>query len=191
VNRVCAQLRRVRCERGYSLMEMLTVLTILSTVVTTMTGLFVSGNRSEADLRNRVQAQTEAVTALDRLRRDVHCASAATASSATSVTMSVPCVSGGVVSWCTASVAGSTSRYTLHRRPTTGTCDSTTARFVDYLTTGNVFTYEIASINNLAKLRVSLPVKLRSMTSPYTLCDVLVMRNSLRAGSPGTPVPAC
>jgi prepilin-type N-terminal cleavage/methylation domain-containing protein len=191
VTRLRARLRRLGCERGFSLMELMTVLTILSTVVTALTGLFVSGTASEVDLRSRVQAQTEAVTALDRLRRDVHCASAATASSATSVTLAVPCVAGGVVSWCTAAVAGFTGRYTIHRRPTSGTCDSTSALYADYLTTGSVFSYELASINNLARLRTSLPVKLKSMLSPYTLCDILVMRNSTRTGSPGTPVPAC
>lgn len=189
MTRLRARLRRLSCERGFSLMELMTVLTILSTVVTALTGLFVSGTQSEVDLRSRVQAQTEAVTALDRLRRDVHCASAATASSATSVTLAVPCVAGGVVSWCTALV--STGRYTLHRRPTSGTCDSTSALYADYLITGSVFGYELASINNLARLRTNLPAKHKSMTSPYTLCDILVMRNSTRTGSPGTPVPAC
>jgi Tfp pilus assembly protein PilW len=180
--------RRLRRESGYSLIETLTTLIILSTVVTALTALFVSGNRSEVDLRNRVQAQDDAVVALDRLRRDVHCASAATASSATSVTLAVPCVSGSVVKWCT---AGSSGRYTLHRLPSTSTCDSTSAKLADYLTTGSVFQYEIASINNLARLRVDLPVMVGSMTSPYRLCDILVMRNGFRAGSPGTAVAPC
>jgi prepilin-type N-terminal cleavage/methylation domain-containing protein len=189
VTRLRARLRRLSSQRGFSLMELIVVMSILSTVVTALTGLFVTGTQSEVDLRSRVQAQTEAVTALDRLRRDVHCASAATASSATSVTLAVPCVSGGVVSWCTSLV--STGRYTLHRRSTSGTCDSTSAPYADYLSTGSVFSYELASINNLARLRAYLPVKHRSMRSPYTLCDVVVMRNSTRTGSPGTPVPAC
>jgi Tfp pilus assembly protein PilV len=188
MRRVGTAVRGLRRESGYSLIETLTTLTILSTVVTALTGLFVSGNRSELDLRNRVEAQDSAVVALDRLRRDVHCSSAATASSATSVTLAVPCVSGGVVKWCT---TGSSGRYTLHRLPSTGTCNSTSAPLADYLTTGSVFSYELASINNLARLRVNLPVKVGSMKSPYTLCDILVMRNSFRSGSPGTAVAPC
>jgi Tfp pilus assembly protein PilV len=183
-------LKLVATEAGYSLVETLTTLIILSTVVTALMGLFVSGNRSEVDLRNRVEAQDNAVVALDRLRRDVHCSNAATASSATSVTLAVAptCVAGGVVQWCT---AGSSGRYTLHRLPSTGTCDANSATLADYLTTGSVFQYETASVNGLAKLRVSLPVKLGSMTSPYTLCDILAMRNSYRVGSPGTAVAPC
>jgi type II secretory pathway pseudopilin PulG len=188
MSRVCTIAGRLRAQSGYSLIETLTTLIILSTVVTALTALFVSGNRAEIDLQQRVEAQDNAVVALDRLRRDVHCSSAATASSATSVTLAVPCVSGGVVKWCT---AGSSGRYTLHRLPATGTCGATSATMADYLTTGSVFGYEIASINNLARLRVNLPVKLGSMKSPYTLCDILVMRNGVRAGSPGTAVNPC
>jgi Tfp pilus assembly protein PilW len=175
-------------EQGYSLMEMLWVLILMGTIMTALTAIFVSGTRSEVDLNDRFRAQQDAVVSLDRLRRDVHCASAATASSATTVTLAVPCVSGGTVKWCT---AGSGARYTLHRVASSATCDATSAKFADYLTTGSVFNYELASINNLAKLRVNLPVQQRSMKTPYRLCDILVMRNSYRVGSPGTPVPAC
>jgi prepilin-type N-terminal cleavage/methylation domain-containing protein len=175
-------------EQGYSLIEMLWVLILMGTIMTALTAIFVSGTRSEVDLNDRFRAQQDAVVSLDRLRRDVHCASAATASSATAVTLAVPCVSGGTVKWCT---AGSGTRYTLHRLASSATCDATSAKLADYLTTGSVFSYELASINNLAKLRVNLPVQQRSMKTPYRLCDILVMRNSYRVGSPGTPVPAC
>jgi prepilin-type N-terminal cleavage/methylation domain-containing protein len=175
-------------EQGYSLIEMLWVLILMGTIMTALTSIFVSGTRSEVDLNDRFRAQQDAVVGLDRLRRDVHCASAATASSATAVTLAVPCVPGGTVKWCT---AGSGTQYTLHRLASTAACDATSPKFADNLTTGSVFDYELASINNLAKLRVYLPVQLRAMKTPYRLCDILVMRNSYRAGSPGTPVPAC
>jgi type II secretory pathway pseudopilin PulG len=169
--------------------ELIVVMAILTTVVGALTALFVGATRSQIDLGDRVQAQNDAVMALDRLRRDVHCSSSATASSATSVTLAVPCVPGGVVSWCTASVA--TGRYKLHRRAASGTCASTNAVYADYLTTGSVFAYETASIDNLAKLRANLPVKPPQMKTAYTLCDILVMRNSVRVGAAGTAVPPC
>jgi type II secretory pathway pseudopilin PulG len=179
---------RLSSQDGYSLIEVLWVLVMLGTVMAALTSVFVSGTRSEVDLNDRFRAQQDAIVALDRLRRDVHCASAATASSATTVTLAVPCVTGGTVKWCT---AGSGTRYTLHRIASTATCDASSAKLADYLNTGSIFNYELASINNLARLRVNLPVQQRSMTTPYRLCDILVMRNSLRAGSPGTPAPAC
>jgi type II secretory pathway pseudopilin PulG len=188
VRRVRSLLHRLVRQDGYSLIEVLWVLVMMGTVMAALTSIFVSGTRSEVDLNDRFRAQQDAVVGLDRLRRDVHCSSAATSSSATAVTLAVPCVPGGTVKWCT---AGSGTRYTLHRLASTATCDATSPKFADYLNTGSVFSYELASINNLAKLRVNLPVQQRSMKTPYRLCDILVMRNGVRAGSPGTPVPAC
>jgi type II secretory pathway pseudopilin PulG len=175
-------------EHGYSLIELLWVMILMGTIMTALTAIFVSGTKSEVALNDRFRAQQGVVVSLDRLRRDVHCASAATASSATAVTLAVPCAPGGVVKWCT---TGTSARYTLHRLATSATCGSTSPPYAEYLTTGSVFSYEPASINNLARLRVDLPAQLPAMKTPYRLCDTLVMRNSYRVGSPGTPVPAC
>jgi prepilin-type N-terminal cleavage/methylation domain-containing protein len=182
------RLRALREQQGYTLVEMIAVLGILGTVVTSLTSVFVSGTRAEIDLKSRFQAQTAATVALDRLRRDVHCASSASASSASAVTFAVPCVAGGVVKWCTAGAAG---RFTLHRVPSTATCGAAAAQFADYLTTGSVFAYEAPSINNLPRLRVELPVRLGAMATAYRLCDILVMRNGRRVGAPQPAVAAC
>jgi prepilin-type N-terminal cleavage/methylation domain-containing protein len=179
---------RLAGERGYTLVEMLTVLGILGTVVTTLTSVFVSATGAEVDLRSRFEAQTTATAALDRLRRDVHCASSATASSASAVTLAVPCVTGGVVKWCT---AGSAGRFTLRRVPSSATCNATSALFADFLTTGSVFAYEPQSINNLPRLRVDLPVRVDGMATAYRLCDILVMRNGARIGAPQAAVSPC
>lgn len=178
-------------EKGYTLIETLAVLAILTTVVGAVMTLFVSGSKAEVEMNQRFQAQNSARLALDRLRRDVHCAEEATASSSTAVTLEVPCATGGFVSWCSAAVDGSTTRFGLYRIAASSGCDSSAQRVADYLTTGALFTYQTQSLSSLAKLRVDLPVKLDSMETPYRLCDMLVLRNSIRNGSTGSIAPPC
>ena len=64
-------------ERGYTLVEMLVVMAILGVVIAGLTTVFVSGSRAELDMNRRFQAQQQARLALDRIRADLHCASAA------------------------------------------------------------------------------------------------------------------
>lgn len=186
---------RLRSEAGYSLIEMLTVLVIMSVIMTGLTTLFVQGSNAELDINLRFQAQQEARVGLDRLRRELHCSSSATAASATAVTLANPCISGGLVSWCTRTVS---SRVGLYRQlGTTATC-STGIRYVDYLTSTNVFWYDAQSTASLAKLHVNLSVNAKPIRSvdTYALCDTIVLRNSQRIGSavatvPSTPTPPC
>ena len=69
---------RLADESGFTLIEMLVVLAILGIVLAALTGLFVSATRTAADQNMRFQAQQQARLALDKLRREIHCASAAT-----------------------------------------------------------------------------------------------------------------
>ena len=66
-------LRRLREERAYSLVELVTVMAIMSIVMTGITTVFVQGSNAELDMNNRFQAQTSVRLALDKLRQDVHC----------------------------------------------------------------------------------------------------------------------
>src|SRR6266508_4601473 len=68
-------LRRLRGQRGYSLVEMLVVLVIMGTVTTALTTIFVNASNSELAMNNRFRAQQNARLALDKIRREVHCAS--------------------------------------------------------------------------------------------------------------------
>ena len=172
----------MREERGYTLVEMLTVLVIFSTVMSALLVLFVQGTNAELDMNNRFQAQQDARLALDKLRREAHCASAVTVSSASSVTLSLPsyCPTGnGSVTWCTVSLG--TSRYGLFRK-IGATCDSTGVRWADHLTTANVFTYAAQSPTSLAKLSVDFPINVKPSRTVdlYELKDDIVLRNSLR-----------
>src|SRR5437763_266578 len=64
-------------ERGYTMVEMLVVMSILSIVIAGLTTVFVSGGRAELDLNRRFQSQQQARLALDKIRVDLHCASSA------------------------------------------------------------------------------------------------------------------
>ena len=72
------------------MVELLVVLLILTTVVTSLTALFVSGARATLDLNRRFEAQQSARVAADRMRREVHCASAVTFTSTSSITVVLP-----------------------------------------------------------------------------------------------------
>jgi prepilin-type N-terminal cleavage/methylation domain-containing protein len=173
----------VRDERGYTLVEMLTVLVIFGTVMSALLVLLVQGTGAEVDMNNRFQAQQDARLALDKLRREAHCASAVTVSSASSVTLSLPsyCPTGnGSVTWCTVSLG--TSRYGLYRKAGAA-CDSTGVRWADHLTSANVFGYAAQSSTSLAKLSVDFPVNVKPSRTvdTYELKDDIVLRNSTRS----------
>ncbi len=70
--------RRLAAEHGYSLSEMLVVLAILGIVLGALTQLFVSASTAQVDMTRRFEAQQNMRLALDKLRREIHCASAVT-----------------------------------------------------------------------------------------------------------------
>lgn len=182
-------LSRLRSERGYTMVEMITVMLIMSIVMTGITTVFVQGSNAELDLNNRFQAQTSVRLGLDKIRKDIHCSSAITAQSATSVTFTDPCVSVTTsnLTWCTATVAGNIGLY----RQVGSTCSaaSPAIRQIDRLTTTSVFTYQAPWSGTLAMVYVKLPVNtasakhLSATLDTYTLCDGIVLRNSARSGS--------
>jgi len=184
---------RLRSERGYTLVEMLTVLVIMGVVMGGLTTVFVSATNSEADLNNRFQAQLNARLALDKMRREVHCANVATPTgSSSSVTITLPsyCKTGsGSVTWCTRSVA--TNRYALYR--VVGSTCSGGVLWADYLTPSStatvcsgalcIFNYTAQSTSSLAKLSVDFPVNVKPAKTVelYELIDSIVLRNSSRS----------
>lgn len=132
--RAWARLNRLgAAQDGFTLAEMLVVLAILGLVLAGLTGLFVSAMHTQSDQTQRGQAQQAARLALDKLRREIHCASAITTPSAypaSSITITLgswcnaPNGAGGVastVTWCTrdntgtAPPAAGAQPYTLWR----------------------------------------------------------------------------
>jgi hypothetical protein len=175
----------LRGEGGTSLVELVIVMLVLSTVVGALTTAFVEGTRSELDSNNRVHTQIDAGLALDRLRKDVHCASAITPSgAASSITLTVPsgCPTTGVttVYWC---ALGSGTRYALYRDTTTG-CTTSSKPYADYLTSSTVFNYTPpVSATSLGTLNVDLPVNVSpaKSTELFELRDNIVLRNTTRS----------
>jgi prepilin-type N-terminal cleavage/methylation domain-containing protein len=186
-------LRALREERGYSLIEMLIVLSITSVVMGALTVLFIQASNAELDTNNRFQAQQTARLALDKMRREVHCASMATPSGqSSSITLTLPnyCKTGnGSITWCTRNV--STNRYALYR--VVGSTCSGGVKWADYLVPTSsapdcsgalcIFTYTAQSTVSLAKLHVDFPVNVKPSKSVelYELADDIVLRNSSRA----------
>ena len=172
---------------------MLIVMAILGVVMASLTTVFVQATNAEQGMNDRFQAQLTARLALDKMRREVHCASVATpAGSASSVTLTLPsyCKTGsGSITWCTRSVA--TNRYALYR--VVGSTCTGGVKWADYLTpTASatvcsgalcIFNYTAQSVTSLADLKVDFPVNLRPSKSVelYELTDDIVLRNSTRS----------
>jgi len=189
----------LRAERGYTLVEMLTVMVIMGLVMTGLTTVFISASKSETDMNQRFQAQLTAKVGLDKMRREVRCADSVTtatpsASSASAITLDLPtyCKTGsGAVTWCTRSVA--TNRYGLYRA--VGSSCTGGVLWADYMvpsgsapTCGTptalcVFAYTAGSTTSLALLHVDLPVNLKPSRTVdlYELADDIVLRNSSRS----------
>ena len=171
----------MRDEGGYTLIELLTVLVIFGIVSTALTGLFVSATQAEVSSNRRFQAQQNARLALDKLRREVHCASTATVTGGSLVTLTLPnstCRGYPQVSWC---AVGSGTRYALYRNMG-ATCSAAGTKYVDYLTSNALFSYVSPTTEVLARLSVSFPVNTKPSEAEeaYSLSDQLTLRNSSR-----------
>ena len=172
----------LRGEAGYSLVEMLTVMVIMSIVFAGITDIFVSGSKAQADQDNRFQAQLGTRLALDKIRKDIHCASDVTPFATSSVTLKLPSGCGGDVSWCTVAVSGYTNRYRLYRQVGTS-CGANGTIVADYLTSANAFPAYLHTVgcSCLASLQLDFTVSNRGSTADaYELTDTVFLRNSTR-----------
>ena len=146
--------RLLACERGYTLIELVQTTAILAVVLTGLTVLFVQATNAEMQMNERFQAQQNARVAVDKMRREIHCASAVTPTgSSSSITVTLPSqcpTSGGSqanIVYDTQLV--SANRYRLRRAGVT---------VADWITTGTVFAYTAPQTGKLGTLRVELPV---------------------------------
>ena len=180
--------RLLREERGYSLIELLIVMAILGLVLGALTTVFVSGSNAELDLNRQFQAQQAARLALDKIRVDIHCASAAQAQTiGTYPGLKLAFPTGGcyasTVSWCAVPSATMTGRYALYRSiATSNICtssDATRILVADDLTTSSVFTTATIPYLGLETVSVDLPVSVNATATLnlYELKDSIVARN--------------
>jgi prepilin-type N-terminal cleavage/methylation domain-containing protein len=177
-------------ERGYSLVELLTAMSILAAVMTSLTVVLVAATNADARMNQEFQAQTLARTALERFRREGHAACKADPAGATSsITLTYLSSTGGCpasggvqVSWCT--VANGSSRYGLFRSPGP-TCSSTTGlQLADYLIVANAFNFQTTP-QRRAQIGITLSVNTNpaKVRGTYSLEDDIVLRNTTRSAT--------
>jgi type II secretory pathway pseudopilin PulG len=164
---------------------MLTVMAIMSFVFAGITTVFVAGSNAQVEQDQRFQAQLATRLAMDKIRRDIHCASDVSSHASNAVTLTITGC-GTDVSWCTVAVAGQANRFTLHRTVggSGGTCSSSGTKVADYLVSGDVFgTFShVEGCGCLASLAVDFKVSLKSSATvgAYQLRDTIYLRNSTR-----------
>jgi prepilin-type N-terminal cleavage/methylation domain-containing protein len=181
-------------EGGFTLIEMLVVMVVLLAVLAPLTGSYVSAQIAQVDQTRRLDAQENARQALDRMRKDIHCAHAAAdpyANSSggqtlelteTNVSGTAECpglveTNASAVRWCTVRV--SDSRYRLYREndPAT-TCDGNVSTFmVDYLTTADLWASPTCVTGQYPTVEVTMPVKVDPSAGTYELSDEIALRN--------------
>jgi prepilin-type N-terminal cleavage/methylation domain-containing protein len=177
---------RAAAQGGFTIIELLIAMVILTIIMASLTSVLVSASHTEIDVNKRFQAQQNDRTGLDKIRREVHCASAVTqtdgtttltpgtAYSAITVTLpgQCPTASGGVTTyatWCTVQSTLNTTDWALYRVSSTtlppATCASAgTVKWVDYITTplGAVFclpgTTALTACSGVQKPSNSLPL---------------------------------
>jgi prepilin-type N-terminal cleavage/methylation domain-containing protein len=154
--------RAAERQDGFTLAEMLVVLAILGLVLAGLTALFTSGLKAQTDQTNRTQAQQDGRLALDKLRREIRCASGISTPSgypapSITITLGTWCPTtggaGATVTWCMKDKNGNlppAQPYTLWRY-TSATCPATpgtgtkwASNLVDKadapsITSGNIF----------------------------------------------------
>ncbi len=182
--------RRLRCgQEGYSLVELLTVMAVLSIVLAGVTDAFVQGSRSEVDSNRRFQAQLDANLAFDRLRRDVHCASSAVASGAGGVTLTLTTSCATLpdtsITWC--ALANATfPPYALYRQMG-ASCTTAGHLYAGNLTlTGlsKAALFAAPAAASGTKPKVTIDIKVvppqAKTVDTFELIDNVVLRNSTR-----------
>jgi prepilin-type N-terminal cleavage/methylation domain-containing protein len=201
-------------EAGYTVIELIIVMAILTIVLGAIVALFTSGINADADQNRRFQAQQDVRVAMDKLRRELHsgCTVSDPATYNTpvnSVTIYVPadsCAAGSnSITWCT---TGSAGNFTLYRIVATS-CAGATQYFAEHLTNGTPFVYlppnsHLVSSSSLGqgtsvgyivtadgsstlpRLHVDLTSNLSSKsTDAYRLVDDIGLRNGPRACGAG------
>ena len=175
--------RRAASVRGVTVVELLVVLIIMGTVLTALTTLFVRGMNAELEADKRYRAQDQARLAVDRMRREIHCASGIT-STATSVTATLAGHCPSAVGAATTTIVYSSqsvgaNRFELRRAVNGGAA----ATIADYLTTDNTFSYSAPSPTSLGKLSLDFQVNVKPDEGwkTWRLQTDIVLRNTVRA----------
>jgi prepilin-type N-terminal cleavage/methylation domain-containing protein len=184
---------------GFTLIELIVVMLVLLIILAPLSGSFVSALGAQVDQTRRFDVQENARLALDRMRKDIHCAHGVTdpytndfggqtiVMTQTNVTGTAECpglvqTNASAVQWCTIPVAGATNRYQLYREnDPDNTCDGSASTFmVDYLTQADLWASPTCVTGQFPTVSVTMPVNIdpvRHASSTYTLSDQVALRN--------------
>lgn len=189
---------RLATQDGFTLVELLAVMVILLIVLTPLTGSFVSALNAQVDQTRRFDDQENARQALDRMRKDIHCAHGVTdpgVNDSGGQTLVLTETNTGVaecpgliqtgassVQWCTIPVAGATNRYRLYREndPINACSGSASTFMVDYVTRADVWASPTCVSGQFPTVGVTMPVNVDPVNHPsssYTLNDQIALRN--------------
>jgi prepilin-type N-terminal cleavage/methylation domain-containing protein len=196
---VVARRRALAAQDGFTLVELIVVMLVMLIILAPLSGSFVSALGAQVDQTRRFDAQENARQALDRMRKDIHCAHGVTDPFAndfggetilmteTNVTGTAECpglvqTNASAVQWCTIAVTGATNRYQLYREnDPNNTCDGSASTFmVDYLTQSALWASPTCVTGQFPTVSVTMPVNidpLRHAPSTYTLSDQIALRN--------------
>jgi Tfp pilus assembly protein PilW len=207
MTRICGHLavrwrrigRRLARQQGVTLVELLAVMVVLMIVLAPLTGSFASALHAQVDQTRRFDAQENARQALDRMRKDIHCAHGVTdpgpndaggetiVLTETNTTGTAECpglilTGASSVQWCTIPVAGAVDRYQLYREnDVDNACDGDASTFmVDYLTRADLWASPTCVSGQYPTVGLTMPVALDPVDHPessYTLGDEIVLRN--------------
>lgn len=179
--------RALRGVAGYTLIELLTVMLILGTILAAVVSIFVSSSSAQVDANQRFQAQQNARLGLERIRDEAHCADDVIETGRVArITMSLPqgCPGAETASafstWCTRALG--TTRWGLYRiTGNSGTCTGGLL-VADFITRADPFEFSEGLPGELSKLKVDLPVDLvpTDAERAWALSDTLVLRNDTR-----------
>jgi prepilin-type N-terminal cleavage/methylation domain-containing protein len=206
----------VRDERGFTLIELVVTMALLSVVLGAITTVFISGSHAELNLNTRFRAQEAARVALGLLRKDARNACVANVVSGTSVTFATAKIDQTVtpvidattacgktagtnltlVTWCVLASPTAISQYALYRN-TSSTCNSSSKLIADNLINSGVagFTAFFTSpttirYGELQSVDVDFPIKIPSSTAgvgqPYRLTQRVALRNTVWPATAGT-----
>jgi prepilin-type N-terminal cleavage/methylation domain-containing protein len=184
---------------GFTLPELLAVMAVLLIILGSLTGAYVSALNAQVDQTRRFDGQENARQALDRMRKDIHCAHGVTdpfgndlggqtiVLTETNVTGTAECpgllqTNASAVQWCTIPVGGATDRFQLYREnDANNACDGNDSTFmVDYLTRADVWGSPTCITAQFPTVAVVMPVNVdpaHHAVSTYTLRDEIALRN--------------
>jgi prepilin-type N-terminal cleavage/methylation domain-containing protein len=179
--------RKLQSNRGYTVVELLTSMVILTIILGAVVGVFVSSSNAQVNANRRFQAQQGARMAVERMRREVHCASTITPAgrqTSASLTMPAGCPGAAIattITYCTRLIA--TNRYALRRIVGAYSTCTGGAQIADFVRRPDPFNYTAGATGRLSTLEINMPVDITPANTRevWTLTDNLVLRNGIRS----------